>query len=714
LIAILRHILIQLETRPMSEPQQRFITICPRCSSALKVRRVYLGQMVACKQCSHSFVGVEVDAPIATMTGSYTTEPLAQHSQNGERIQVVCDNCEATLNVKTSRIGQVISCKQCGGQILINAVPKTQPKPALVAHASTSGDDLIHLAAGRGSPDKNHEPLRSRSKELQTELEMLRVAHCLLETELTQLQPAYDLVKAENKRLSEQIDLLSVGQDALRPNEDSIAPTDARAWHEEQGAFRAEIEGLREMLNLEQQNHQTALNRRTAELDRLSEQHRALQDRLKSAEASCTELQGRNEELVRAQARLESDLRSELESQRRHHGEVEDQLRLEQQNHQAELIRRTAELDRLSEQHRVVQDRQESAEASCTEHRGRNEELVQAQARLESDFRSQLESHRCRQSELEEQIDVERQSHQAELIRRTIELDELSAQHRAVQDRLTSTEASCNEHQGRIEALIQAQARLESDFRSQLESHACRTADLGEQLRVERQTHQAELIRRTNELDELSAQHRAVQDRLTSTEASCNEHQGRNEELVQAQARLESDFRSQLESHRCRQSELEEQIDVERQSHQAELIRRTDELDELREQHRVLQGRMNATEAGWKEYQESNQELFETQAQLETAFRTQLESDRCRQAELEEELRTLRAELATRAETVSGNVALEPVQPDQSSNGSARDDELATVRTEMVTLRRQFGDLERLYLQLRNGLNGLGIRVDLR
>jgi chromosome segregation ATPase/DNA-directed RNA polymerase subunit RPC12/RpoP len=517
----------------MSEPQPKFITICPRCSSALKVRRVYLGQMVACKQCNHSFVGVEVDGPIATITGSYTTESLAQLSPNEERIQVVCENCEAALSVRSSRIGQVISCKQCGREILIKVVPETHPQPALAACGSTSADDRLHRAAGRGSPDEQHEPLRSQHHEFQTELEKLRVAHNLLEIELTRLQPAYNLVKAENKRLSEQID-------------------------------------------------------------------------------------------------------------------------------------------------------------------------------------SQLESHRCRQSELEEQLHVERLSHQAELIRRTIGLDELSERHRAVQDRLNSAEASCDLHRRQNEELIQTQSRLESDFRSQLESHRCRQTELEAQLRVEHQNHQAELNRRTSELDALSEQHRAMQDRLTLTDTSCNEHLRRIQELVQAHSRLESDLRSQVESHRCRQTELEEQLRVERQNHQTEMIRRTAELDELSEQHRVLQDRMYATEAGWKEYQESNHELFETQAQLETALRSQLESERCRQAELEEELRALRAEIATRAETVIGNVASQPVLSDHSSNGSTRDDELETVRTEIVTLRRQFGEMERLYLQLRNGLNGLGIRVDLR
>ncbi len=371
----------------MSETELKFITICPRCSSALKVRRVYLGQMVACKQCSHSFVGVEVDAPFAVMTGLYGSEPRADRSQNDERIQVVCQSCEVVLSVRRSRTGQVISCKQCGREIVIKAVQEASPEPVLAVAGSTSADHLLHLATGRGRMVEAYEPIRSQYKDFESELDTIRVARDLLETELARLQPAYDLVKAEKARLIEQLD---------------------------------------------------------------------------------------------------------------------------------------------------------------------------------------------------------------------------------------------------------------------------------------------------------------------------------------AQSRLESDFRSQLELRRCRQSELEEQLRAERENHQAELLRRTAELDALSEQRRLLEDRLTATEAAWKEYQESNHELFQTQAELETALRSELESARSRVGELEEALRALRAEVVAPAETVFESVEFEPIQPDPSLTGHTREDELESLRAEIRGLWREFGNLERFSRSVTNTLDGLGIRIDLR
>ncbi len=371
----------------MGESEFKFITICPRCSSALKVRRVYLGQMVACKQCSHSFVGIEVEAPLAVMPGLYGSEPLADRSKNDERIQVVCESCEVVLSVRRSRTGQVISCKQCGRDILIKAMQEARPEPVLAVAGSTSADDLLHLATSRGRVVETYEPIRSQCKDFESELDTIRVARDLLETELSRLQPAYDLVKAEKARLAERLDV---------------------------------------------------------------------------------------------------------------------------------------------------------------------------------------------------------------------------------------------------------------------------------------------------------------------------------------QTRLESDFRSQLETQRCRQSELEEQLRAERESHQAEHLRRTNELDELSEQRRVLEDRLTATEAAWKEYQESNHELFQTQAELETALRSELDSARTRVGELEEELRALRAEVVAPAETVFESVECDPIRPARSLAGCTQEDDVESLRAEIRGLWREFGNLERFCRSVTNTLDGLGIRIDLR
>ena len=208
--------------------------------------------MVACKQCSHSFVGVEVETPIAAMNGLYGSERLADLPQNDERIQVVCRNCEAVLSIRRSRVGQVVSCKQCSHDIQIKALPEAGAKPVLAMVGSTSADNLLDLATGRGGPFETYEPIRSQYNDFESELEKMRVAHDLLETELARLQSAYDQVKAEKTRLSEQLDA------------QSRLESDFRTQLELQRSRQSELEAQH---RTERENHQSELFRRTAEFD---------------------------------------------------------------------------------------------------------------------------------------------------------------------------------------------------------------------------------------------------------------------------------------------------------------------------------------------------------------------------------------------------------------------------------------------------------------
>ncbi len=388
----------------MSEPEQHFTTLCPQCSSALRVRHKYLGQTVQCKQCGHDFLASRAEEPVTTAVGERGTESLARALPLADRVLVVCEKCKAALSVRTSRIGQVVRCKQCDSEILVTGSPHSLPAAGPTASGSSAAEDLLRHALG-GCDDEKHKALESRCEQLQAELEKVRIAHNLLETEFEHLKPEHNLVEAENKRHRERIDNLLVEQAALRARESWISPEQAQTWDDERAGLRAEIEDLQQTLKLEHQNHEEQRATLRAEIEDLRQ---------------TLDLGHQNHDEERATFRAEiEDLRQTLDLGHQNHGEeratfraeIEDlrqTLNLEQQNHQAELVRCGAEREEVNEQYRKVRRQLDSTELACKEYEERIHGLAQAQTRLESDHRSELESNRSRQAELEEQLEAHR------------------------------------------------------------------------------------------------------------------------------------------------------------------------------------------------------------------------------------------------------------------------------------------------------------------
>ena len=145
-----------------------------------------------------------------------------------------------------------------------------------------------------------------------------------------------------------------------------------------------------------------------------------------------------------------------------------------------------------------------------------------------------------------------------------------------------------------------------------------------------------------------------MQDRLTLTDAACDEHLRR----IQSWAKLKVDLGIPSAHHRLNRTGVARQnwkssSGVQRQNHHTELIRRTAELDEL-SQNRTGCCRIecHATAGGTgRSTRRATTAPFEVQGELEDCSPIKLESERCRQAELEEEL--LRA--ACRARDTRGN-----------------------------------------------------------
>ncbi len=200
----------------MSEPESHFVAICPRCSITLKVRRTLLGQMVACKQCGHAFVGALAEQSTTRQAGSVPGEIAIHAWPEPPRVVVVCDKCKASLSVKSSRIGQVIRCKQCDQEILVKAPGDAIPSPVLSGAAPSSAAGALSSAAARGQSDGQLQALRSKHEFLQAELEKLSVAHNLLEAEADRLRQTNAEVVAENEPLRKDRDELAAELNSVR------------------------------------------------------------------------------------------------------------------------------------------------------------------------------------------------------------------------------------------------------------------------------------------------------------------------------------------------------------------------------------------------------------------------------------------------------------------------------------------------------------------
>ena len=118
--------------------------------------------------------------------------------------------------------------------------------------------------------------------------------------------------------------------------------------------------------------------------------------------------------------------------------------------------------------------------------------------------------------------------------------------------------------------------------------------------------------------------------------------------------------------------EVRETLNIEQQNHRAEMLRGRYELELMSERYRQVRDLLGSAELARKEYEDRIHGLVQRRlnSSLVTAQRSTRE--RSRQAELEEEIRVLHAELATSPPTVSREVESEQPGPDRASAGPIR------------------------------------------
>ncbi|HZW33337.1 MAG TPA: MJ0042-type zinc finger domain-containing protein, partial [Isosphaeraceae bacterium] len=150
----------------MSDVQTHFVAVCPHCAAQLKIRQVYLGHTVRCKQCNHAF---RADEPAAVSDSSDSqvggAGPAIQSWPQKDKIVVTCPSCQDSLRVPRGYIGQAVRCKRCDYKFVVTAPGEAQPQPEAAATAAETG----HAATAA-----EHQQLLAENQRLQAAWDQLQ------------------------------------------------------------------------------------------------------------------------------------------------------------------------------------------------------------------------------------------------------------------------------------------------------------------------------------------------------------------------------------------------------------------------------------------------------------------------------------------------------------------------------------------------------------
>ena len=102
-----------LRSFTLNDVPLHFVTVCPHCSTRLRIKSVYKSQSVRCKRCNDKFWAEEADGPHTTNSNESGVVQLAQAPPKEDRIVVTCPGCTATLRVRQSHVGHRVACKRC-------------------------------------------------------------------------------------------------------------------------------------------------------------------------------------------------------------------------------------------------------------------------------------------------------------------------------------------------------------------------------------------------------------------------------------------------------------------------------------------------------------------------------------------------------------------------------------------------------------------------
>jgi hypothetical protein len=385
---------------PSASPPDRVIVDCPKCRATLKIRRVYLGCSVQCKNCAHIFT---LDISADSVPKSAEEHPRATSTQRtGEHPQA---------NAVSHRAEQT--------------------------HERLIGehDRLLH----------EHRDLKTKHEKLELEYERLRAARRSVENEK---QTAIDEIEALRKTLAERDQALRDqsaqhrtaleserqardrveqvhGESLSRVQEEHRSTEASRRRLEDQclemAAALEKLKGTYQLVLDAEQTKQAELRQRAAdndslraEVDRLCDENRVLHAQQLANAQLATELQERDADLGSArnaldQLRAEKQIAiDEIAVLGKALAERDQALRDQSDQHRTALESERQARERVEQVHAEslcrVQEEQQSAEASRKHLQEQCLEMAAALEKLKGDHQSELETEHTKQKALADEL----------------------------------------------------------------------------------------------------------------------------------------------------------------------------------------------------------------------------------------------------------------------------------------------------------------------
>src|SRR5262249_27657489 len=142
----------------MNDVQTHFVAVCPHCSTGLRVRRAYIGQLVVCKQCNMSFRAEEADQPSNVGSGEVGAGSPIQPWPQERTMAAPCPSCQPSLRARRSYIGHHVTCKQCNHIFVVSPPAESGPGPAAPPAPEISDTGVYDLLTSVPNPDSGRDP----------------------------------------------------------------------------------------------------------------------------------------------------------------------------------------------------------------------------------------------------------------------------------------------------------------------------------------------------------------------------------------------------------------------------------------------------------------------------------------------------------------------------------------------------------------------------
>jgi chromosome segregation ATPase len=546
-----------------SQPVPRVVVVCPHCKATLRVRRVYLGIDVVCKQCGKVFT-VPADADIQPLppVGHTNTDVLgpspqasggAREQQSGgidkalldqlgqfiagsNDLRLTHDKLQAEYDLlKADRDG--ISARLETVSAELNAI-----RADLGAIASA---DVSRLAREREELSELVQSLRGENQDLQTKKSNHEDLISQLEERVLELDP----LRAKHDALSETVKLHEGDLRAVRDERETLVRNLSERSNE-LAAVLSELGQRKEQF--EQLN--TELAAACHEREQLSRQLEQCQNDLDLAQADVRRSSGDHqdaqktvEELTKTLAERDLTIRTQNDQFDAETKKNRQALDLAERGHREEREKLTA---KLAEHELAIRTQSDQHGAAIETHRQAVELAERNHSEERENLTSELAALRAQLAEHEMTVGARHDQHHAEIksTRQALELAERN--HVTERERLS-----------RELALLRAElTEHEQTLRARQEQHDAEIESKHQALELAGRNHADERERLAAELDSFRARHHEFEQKLESQDALYKQLEERNQELVTAEATLKSGYDALLSAERLERQQLADEI----------------------------------------------------------------------------------------------------------------------------------------------------------